>query len=211
MREEDILRRLKEDVIRFDADDIEVAAGLALEAGIAPEMVVNEALSKGMEVIGRKYEADEFFLPDMIMAAEAMNEATKILFRDLEKSLDEDPDVVIATVKGDIHDIGKNILSNFLAGSGITVYDLGVDTSGEEIVESIKRFRPQVLGLSSMISTTRGEIKRVIKELEEKGLKKDIKIIIGGASVGRVYAKMAGADAYAKDAVMGVGIIKRWL
>jgi 5-methyltetrahydrofolate--homocysteine methyltransferase len=147
----------------------------------------------------------------MIMAAEAMNEATKILFSGVKNNLDSSPLVVLATVKGDIHDIGKNILSNFISGAGISVYDLGVDATKEEIVETVNKLKPQALGLSSMVSTTRGEIKEVIKELERRGIRKDLRVIIGGASTGRVFAKIAGADAYARDAIQGVEIIKRWI
>ncbi|MFQ5800172.1 MAG: B12-binding domain-containing protein [Candidatus Hydrothermarchaeales archaeon] len=211
MDEEKILKRLKEDVINFDVDDIRKAAQLAVKAEIPPQRPINEALVGGLEEIGRRYQKDEYFLPDIIMAAEAMNEATTILFSEAKTSSDSDATVVLATVKGDIHDIGKNILSNFLSGTGIAVHDLGVDVTKAEIVETVERLRPQALGLSSMISTTSGEIKRVIKELEEKSLRKDLKVIIGGASTGRVFAKMAGVDAYAKDAVTGVKIIKKWI
>lgn len=211
MNKEIILTRLKEDVTNFDVDDIKEAAQLAVKAGIPPQRAINEALVKGLEEIDRRYQKDEYFLPDIIMAAEAMNEATMILSNRTKNNLRTDPVVMLATVKGDIHDIGKNILSNFLNGAGIAVHDLGVDVAREEIAETIERIRPQVLGLSSMISTTRGEIKRVIKELEERGIRKDLKVIIGGASTGRLFAKMAGADAYAADAVEGVKIIKRWV
>jgi methylmalonyl-CoA mutase cobalamin-binding domain/chain len=210
MDSENILKRLKEGVINFDVDEVKEAAMLALEANIAPQSALNQALVKGMEVVGERYERDEYFLPDMIMAAEAMNEATKILFSGVKNNSDTSPLVVLATVKGDIHDIGKNILSNFISGSGISVYDLGVDATKEEIVETVNKLKPQALGLSSMVSTTRGEIKEVIKELERREIRKDLKVIIGGASTGRVFAKIAGADAYAKDAIKGTEIIKRW-
>lgn len=211
MEEEGILKRIREDVISFDMDDIKEAARLALKAGIPPERVINEAMADGMKVVGERYENDEYYLPDLIMAGETMNEGTKILFSGERRIEGPGAPVVLATVKGDIHDIGKNVLSNFLNGAGIRVHDLGVDVSSEEIVETVRKYRPAVLGLSALLSTTKDEIKEVIKELEKRGLRKDVKIIIGGLPTDRGFARKAGGDAYAEDAVEGVKIIKKWV
>ncbi|MEE9564324.1 MAG: cobalamin-dependent protein [Candidatus Hydrothermarchaeaceae archaeon] len=211
MEEEGILKRIREDVISFDMDDIKEAARLALKAGIPPERVINEAMADGMKVVGERYENDEYYLPDLIMAGETMNEGTKILFSGERRIEGPGAPVVLATVKGDIHDIGKNVLSNFLNGVGIRVHDLGVDVSSEEIVETVRKYRPAVLGLSALLSTTKDEIKEVIKELEKSGLRKDVKIIIGGLPTDRGFARKAGGDAYAEDAVEGVKIIKKWV
>ncbi len=211
MDEESILRRLMDDVINFDVDDIKEAAALALQAGIPPERVINEALAKGMEAVDERYRRDEYFLPDLVMAGETMNEATRILFGGANINPGLDASVVLATVKGDIHDIGKNVLSNLLNGAGIAVHDLGVDVSMDEIVETVRKLNPRVIGLSSMITTTSGEIKSIIQELEKRGLRKNVKVIIGGESTGMVFAKMAGADAHAGDAAEGVRIIKGWI
>ncbi len=211
MEEEGILKRIREDVISFDMDDIKEAARLALKAGIPPERVINEAMADGMKVVGERYENDEYYLPDLIMAGETMNEGTKILFSGERRIEGPGAPVVLATVKGDIHDIGKNVLSNFLNGAGIGVHDLGVDVSSEEIVETVRKYRPVVLGLSALLSTTKDEIKEVIKELEKRGLRKDVKIIIGGLPTDRGFARKAGGDAYAEDAVEGVKIIKKWV
>lgn len=208
---EGILKRIREDVISFDMDDIKEAARLALKAGIPPERVINEAMADGMKVVGERYENDEYYLPDLIMAGETMNEGTKILFSGERRIEGPGAPVVLATVKGDIHDIGKNVLSNFLNGAGIGVHDLGVDVSSEEIVETVRKYRPVVLGLSALLSTTKDEIKEVIKELEKSGLRKDVKIIIGGLPTDRGFARKAGGDAYAEDAVEGVKIIKKWV
>jgi 5-methyltetrahydrofolate--homocysteine methyltransferase len=145
------------------------------------------------------------------MAGEAMNEATKILFRDSIKQSKADPQVILATVKGDIHDIGKNILANFLSGSGISILDLGVDVDMDEIADAISKKSPLVLALSSMLSNTRRDIKKVINELKRRGLRSNVKIIIGGTSTSKVYAKSVGADAYAKDSIHGSIIIKKWV
>lgn len=211
MDEGSILRRLKEDVINFDVDDIKEATRLAVAAGIPPARVIFEALAKGMEVVDERYRRDEYFLPDLVMAGETMNEATRILFDGANAVSDSGAQVVLATVKGDIHDIGKNILSNFLVGYGIEVRDLGVDVARGEIVEAVRKLKPKVLGLSSMITTTRGEIEGVIKALEEDGLRKGIKVIIGGESTSGIFAKMAGADAHVRNANDGVRIIRRWI
>lgn len=211
MEEEGILKRIREDVISFDMDDIKEAVRLALKAGIPPERVINEAMADGMKVVGERYENDEYYLPDLIMAGETMNEGTKVLFSGERRIEGPGAPVVLATVKGDIHDIGKNVLSNFLNGAGIRVHDLGVDVSSEEIVETVRKYRPAVLGLSALLSTTKDEIKEVIKELEKRGLRKDVKIIIGGLPTDRGFARKAGGDAYAEDAVEGVKIIKKWV
>lgn len=211
MEEEGILKRIKWDVINFDMDDIKEAVGLALGAGIPREKVINEAMAEGMKVVGGRYENDEYYLPDLIMAGETMNEGTKVLFSGSAETDGDAEPVMLATVAGDIHDIGKNVFSNFLSGAGIGVHDLGVDVSREEIVENVRKFRPKVLGLSALLSTTKGEIKEVIKELEKRGLRKDVKIIIGGLPADTDFAKKAGSDAYAEDAVEGVKIIKDWL
>lgn len=206
-----LLNRLKTDVINFDHEDIKLAARKAREAGIDPHEAVNKGLLKGLMEIDRRYQRDEFFLPDLVMAAEAMNEATQILFQNPGNESGVDESVVLATVKGDIHDIGKNILANLLNGAGIAVKDLGVDVSPLEIAEVVEKKSVRVLGLSTMLSTTRGEVKRAISELQRLGLRKGLRIIVGGASMGRVHARLAGADAYAGDAVEGMKIIKNWL
>ncbi len=211
MDEKSILKRLEEDVINFDVDDIREAAYLAVQAGIPLEKAINEALAKGMEVVDERYRKDEYFLPDLVMAGEAMNEATRILFDGTKTSHESDASVVLATVKGDIHDVGKNVLSNLLNGSGIAVHDLGVDVDRAEIIEALEKLKPRVLGLSSMITTTRGEIKGVLEELERRNLRKNVRVIIGGESTGRLLATMAGADAHARDAIEGVEIIKGWI
>ncbi len=211
MEEESILKRIRDDVINFDMDDIKEAARLAIDAKIPPERVINDAMAEGMKVVGKRYENDEYYLPDLIMAGETMNEGTKVLFSGEKRALGPSAPVMLATVKGDIHDIGKNILSNFLSGAGIGVHDLGVDVSKEEIADSVEQYRPRVLGLSALLSTTKDGIKEVIGELEKRGLREDVKVIIGGLPTDRRFAKKAGGDAYAEDAVEGVRIIKKWI
>jgi 5-methyltetrahydrofolate--homocysteine methyltransferase len=211
MDEEGILARIREDVINFDADDIKEAAALALEAGIPAQRVIKEAMAEGMKVVGERYENDEYFLPDLIMAGETMNEGTKVLFSGAAGTEGTAAPVLLATVAGDLHDIGKNILSNFLSGAGIGARDLGVDVSREEIVENVRKYKPKVLGLSALLSTTKGEIKEVIKELEKAGLRHNLKVLVGGLPTDRSFAKKAGSDAYAEDALEGVRIIKEWL
>jgi methylmalonyl-CoA mutase cobalamin-binding domain/chain len=210
MDEKDIFKRLREGVVNFDYADIVEAAKESIAFGIDPCKAVNEGLVKGMEDINQKYVEDEYFLPDLIMAAEAMNEASKILFRETKNSSASTP-VVLATVKGDIHDVGKNILANFLRGSGISVKDLGVNVESEDIAKAVKENGTFILGLSSMVSTSSGEIRNVINELESRGLRKRLKIIIGGSASSKIYSKIMGADAYAGDAPTGLRIIKNWI
>ncbi len=206
-----LLNRLRTGVINFDHEDIKQAARKAREAGIDSHEALNEGLLQGLMEVESRYQRDEFFLPDLIMAAEAMNEAAKILFQKSGHEPEAHESVVLATVKGDIHDIGKNILANLLNGAGIRVKDLGVDVSPQEIAGAVGEEGVRVLGLSTMLSTTRGEVKTIISDLHRLGLCKGLQIIVGGASMGRVHARLAGADAYAGDAVEGLKIIRNWL
>jgi methylmalonyl-CoA mutase cobalamin-binding domain/chain len=211
MDESIVLNQLRDGVVNFNHEGIKEVAKLALRTGISPERALNEGLMRGMEEVDRRYQNDEYFLPDLIMAAEAMNEATKILFDREKIKFPPNNRVILATVKGDIHDIGKNLLDNFLNGLGIATHDLGVDVKKEDVVEAVVKLDAEVLALSSMISTSRDEIKDIIDELKKRGLRRDLKIIIGGSSTGKVFAKIAGADAYANDAPQGSLIIKKWI
>jgi methanogenic corrinoid protein MtbC1 len=211
MEEKELFLRLKQGVINFDQEDVKEAAKLILKFGIDPKRALEEALVPGLEDIYQKYIDDEYFLPDIVMAGEALNEAAEILFGETKngdrasKSL-----VVLATVEGDIHDIGKNILKNLLVGSGLIVLDLGVDVEREKIIETVSEKSPSVLGLSSMVSTSRNEIKEVIKELDRRGLNHGLRILIGGESTSSSFARSSRAD-YGKDAFEGVRIIKEWV
>lgn len=179
------------------------------ETGVNPERIITDSLQYGMTVVGEKYSSGEYFLPDMLKAARAMNSALDILKPLLtDKSITKLGIVVIGTVKADMHDIGKNIVTSFLRGVGFEVIDVGIDVSEDKFIEAVKEHKPQILGLSALLTTTMYEIGVVIKKLESAGLRSQVKVVVGGAPVTDRFAKEMGADFYAKDGGDAVKICK---
>lgn len=181
-----------------------------LAAGANPEDIIALGLQKGMSVVGEKYSSGEFFLPDMMQASRAMNAAMETLKPVLEDiELTKLGKFVIGTVKNDMHDIGKNIVASFMKGVGFEVIDLGVDVSEDKFVEVVRNEKPDILGLSALLTTTMYEIGNVIKKLESEGLRSAVKIIAGGAPVTERFALQMGADAYAKEGGEAVRVAKQ--
>lgn len=211
---EDIIARLKENVIqgRKTEEDEGVEEELsgtpgvveltqaALDNNISPAEIINDGLTAGMQVVGEKYSTKEYFIPDMLASADAVGAAMDILKPLLEASnVESKGKFVIATVKGDIHDIGKNIVATLLKGAGYEVNDLGTDVPTEKIVQVIQEDNPNYLGLSALLTTTMLEMGVVIKALEENNLRDKVKVLIGGAAVSDEYAEEIGADAFCID------------
>lgn len=180
----------------------------ACEKNIPADEIIDQGLTAGMQVVGEKFATKEYFIPDMLASAEAVGEAMEILKPYLEAS-----DVVIkgkfviATVKGDIHDIGKNIVSILLKGAGYEVNDLGIDVSTEKIVDVVRQDKPEFLGLSALLTTTMLVMGEVIEALREKGLRERVKVLIGGAAVSDEYAREIGADAYCRDGFQAIEVL----
>ncbi len=211
---EDIIARLKENVIQGrkteedEGIDEELSGTpgvveltqVALDNNISPAEIINNGLTAGMQVVGEKYSTKEYFIPDMLASADAVGAAMDILKPHLEASnVESKGKFVIATVKGDIHDIGKNIVATLLKGAGYEVNDLGIDVPTEKIVQVIKEDNPKYLGLSALLTTTMLEMGVVIKALEENSLRDKVKVLIGGAAVSDEYAEEIGADAFCID------------
>ena len=211
---EDIIALLKENVIqgRKTRDDEGIDEALsgtpgvleltqsALENNIPPEVIITQALTAGMQVVGAKFSTKEYFIPDMLASAEAVGEAMAILKPLLEASnIETKGKFTIATVKGDIHDIGKNIVAILLKGAGYEVNDLGIDVSTEKIIEYVKKENPDFLGLSALLTTTMLVMGEIIEALKQNGLRDKVKVLIGGAAVSEEYAQEIGADAYCVD------------
>ena len=216
---EDIIAAIKENVIqgRKTKDDVEIDDSLAntpgvveltqkaLDEDVSPQKVITEGLTAGMEVVGEKFSAKEYFIPDMLASAEAVGAAMDILRPVLESAkVETRGKFAIATVKGDIHDIGKNIVAILLKGAGYDVHDLGIDVPTETVVEFVKNEKPQYLGLSALLTTTMTEMGVVIKALEEGNVRKEVKVLIGGAAVSDEFAREIGADSYCADAFAAV-------
>jgi 5-methyltetrahydrofolate--homocysteine methyltransferase len=181
----------------------------AMDEGISPQAIITEGLTSGMSIVGDKFSAKEYFIPDMLASAEAVGAAMEILKPLLERSnIETKGKFIIATVKGDIHDIGKNIVAILLKGAGYEVIDLGIDVPEDRIVGVVKDEQPKYLGLSALLTTTMIEMGVVVKALEENGLRDKVKVLIGGAAVSDDYAKGIGADAYCLDGFQAIKILE---
>jgi len=181
----------------------------ALALGIDVRDIINKGLTEGMDLVGRKFEDKEYYIPDMLASAEAVGAAMEILAPHLAKSgIKAKGKVVLATVKGDLHDIGKNIVSILLRGAGYTVKDLGNDIEPQVIVNAVREENPQFLGLSALLTSTMVNMRDTIQALEENGLRDKVKVVIGGAPVSEEFAKSIGADGYGADGFQAVAVIE---
>lgn len=212
MEEKRILRRLQDSISNMDMEDAKNASKEALAQGVPAMKIITNGLAKGLIVVGEKFEAKEYFLPELIMAGEIMKEAMNILGPQIKGAkMERIGKVVLGTVANDLHDIGKNIVGTLLEAMGFEVIDLGVDVPREKFVEAVCTQKPVILGMSALTTPTMIEMGNVIKALEEAKVRGQVKVIIGGAPVTAEFAKMIGADAYAPDAVKGVKICKEWI
>jgi len=206
------LTEIAESVEAGDSARVKELTRKALSQGQRPDKILDDALVPGMSAVGEKFKNNEVFIPEVLIASRAMNVGLDIL-RPLFS-----PDrsylrgrIILATVKGDLHDIGKKIVGMMLEGSGYDVVDLGVDVSAVKILRAVKAGRPAVLGLSALLTTTMSYMREVVEAVEHAGLRKRIRIVIGGAPVTRSYAGEIGADGYAPDAASALEMVKRLL
>jgi len=205
-----VLDVLKESVIAGDEKKVLEYTQKALDEGTALEKILDEGFIPGMEVVGNKFQANEIYVPEMLISAKAMKAGMKILEPLLTKAgVKRVGKVVIGTVKGDLHDIGKNLVAMMLEGAGFEVIDAGVDVSAQKFVDLIKETNADILGLSALLTTTMTEIKKVIDVFEEKGLRDKVKIIVGGAPLSAEYATEIEADGYSPDAASAAALAKK--
>ena len=195
------LQLLIDAVIEGDAPKAEALVNEALSEGLEPATIVNDGLIAAMGTIGERFGRGEIYVPEMLYSARAMQTGLTIL----EPLLAAGGGVVrkavvIGTVKGDVHDIGKNIVGIMLKGAGFTVYDLGVDVPAERFVSAVREHQPDLVGLSALLTTTMPAMRSVIEALELEGLRDSVKVIVGGAPVTEEFAEMIGADGYGTDA-----------
>ena len=212
MRE--ILKQLQEAVILGEPDQARELAAQVLEVGIVPLTAIEEALNPGMEIVGDRFESGEYFIPDLMMAAEAMKGAMAVFEPALMARQEQRQvlgTVVIGTVEGDIHEIGKSLVGTMLSAAGFQVHDLGVDVPAGEFVERVQETGANVVGLSALLTTTMRNQEAVIEALKEAGLREQVLVIIGGAPTGPEWAQTIGADAHAENANEAVGVVKQLL
>jgi len=202
-----ILADLANAVIELKLEDAERLTREAVKSGIPATEIVLKGLSVGMREVGRKFEERTYFLAELLMAAFIMNRCTDLLKPLLEKEVEKTPapaKIVIGTVQGDLHDIGKNIVIALLRAAGFEVYDVGVDASPSKFVQAVREASADVVGLSALLASTAPYFKDVIAALEEAGLRRGVYVMIGGPHATEAFAKEVGADVSCKDAVAGV-------
>ena len=195
------LKMITETLIAGDGDKLLELVQAALDAGISAKDILQKGLIVGMDIVGEKMECGDMFIPEVLMSAQAMSMSVEILKPLLaEGDSSSAGKVIIGTVKGDLHDIGKNLVSMMMESAGFEVIDLGVDVAPEKFVEAIKTHKPTIVGLSALLTTTMPMMKKSIMSIEESGLRDTLKIIVGGAPVNQSFADEIGADGYAPDA-----------
>ena len=189
--------------------EVEASTNAALSAHLAAETILNESMIPAMGEVGRRFECNQYFVPEMLIAARAMKAGVALLRPQLQQG-DVKPagKIAIATVKGDLHDIGKNLVAMMLEGAGFEVRDLGTDVSAEKVIEVVQRDKPDIVALSALLTTTMPSMKETIQALEEAGLRHEVKIMVGGAPVTDSYSLKIGADGYAPDASRAASLAK---
>lgn len=206
----DILKRLGEAVIEGKLGEIEQLTREAIDEKLEPLQIINQGLLQGMEVVGQRFKVQDMYIPEVLLSAETMKASVNLLKPLLTGGAFGDAGtVVIGTVKGDLHDVGKNIVIMLIEAAGFQVVDLGIDVKEAVFIEAVREKKPVVLGMSAMLTTTMMEMKKVIDLLKEEGLRDKVKVMVGGAPLSESFAEQIGADAYAQDAVIGVEILKK--
>jgi len=220
---EDIISLIRENVIqgRVTQEDEGLDEGMigqpavselidsALEAALSVKDIINEGLTRGMEIVGQKFDAGEYFIPDMLASAEAVGAAMEILVPHLARSgVKPKGKIIIATVKGDLHDIGKNIVSILLRGAGYIVKDLGNNIDTQTIVDAVREEKPEFLGLSALLTSTMIHMGATMQALNESGLRNNVKVIVGGAPVSEEFAGSIGADGYGGDGFQAMAVVE---
>jgi 5-methyltetrahydrofolate--homocysteine methyltransferase len=206
-----LLSRLATSLIEGQPDEAVNLTREALQEGIQPLEIVNSGLLPGMKIVGEKFQSGEYFLPHVMIAADAMQKAMLLIDPLLQNSGQNSSvgTVVIGTVKGDIHEIGKNLVATMLSANGFKVIDLGVDVPVEQYIDAAKENHADLIGLSALLTTTMTSQREVISALKKSNLQDRIKVMIGGAPASQQWADSIGADGYAEDAVSAVELAKK--
>lgn len=205
----EILKRISLSVENGDSAAVKELTKKAIEQKITPEDILNNSLIKGMNLVGKKFRDNEIFIPEVLIASRAMKSGMDIIRPYLaEHGYPTKGKIIIGTVKGDWHDIGKKIVMMMLEKEGYEITDLGIDVAADNFIRAIKKEKPQIVGLSALLTTTMRYMREIIVAIEEEGLRKHLKVIIGGAPITPSFAKEIRADGYAKDAHSAVSLVK---
>lgn len=208
----DLLAQILQSLVEGDPDLTVNATRQALAAGLEPLAIINGGLIPGMRIVGEKFSCGEYFLPNLIVSANGMKQAMQLLDPELKarrQTVSSPGSVVIGTVHGDIHEIGKSLVATMLSAHGFEVHDLGVDVPAERFIDVVMTTRANLIGMSSLLTTTMNMQKKVIEALIGAGLRERVKVMVGGAPVSARWAEEIGADGYAEDAVGAVDLAMR--
>ena len=207
--DDELVQQMHEDLYDGLADEIVEGTNILLERGWAPYKVLTEALVEGMRIVGIDFRDGILFVPEVLLAANSMKAGMAILRPLLaETGAPKLGSIVIGTVKGDIHDIGKNLVGMMLEGAGFDVFDIGINNDADSYLSALDEHRPDFLGMSALLTTTMPYMKVVIDTLKERGLRNDYMVLVGGAPLNEAFAKSVGADAYCRDAAVAVETAK---
>jgi len=209
---QDIITQIITAIVEGETEQAVDLTRQALAAGLEPMAIIDQGLIPGMDIVGEKFSSGEFFLPNLIISANGMQEAMKLLEPELKARQQERKSagkVVIGTVHGDIHEIGKSLVATMLSANGFQVYDLGVDVPVGAFIAKIRETNANLLGLSALLTTTMVVQREIIAALKQEGLRDRVKVMVGGAPVTRSWADEIGADGYAEDAIGAVVVAKQ--
>jgi 5-methyltetrahydrofolate--homocysteine methyltransferase len=203
------LQKIYDSVLNGEMDEVSAHVQAALDAQIDPGVILNDGMISAMQKVGSLFEEGEYFVPEMLTSARAMQNGLALLKPYLvQANVQSSGKVVVGTVKGDLHDIGKNLVAMMLEGAAFEIIDLGTDVAPEKFVEAVKVHQPAVVGLSALLTTTMPNMKTTIEALKAAGVRDQVKVIIGGAPVTEAYARDIGADGFAPDASRAVALTK---
>jgi 5-methyltetrahydrofolate--homocysteine methyltransferase len=204
------LDEIKEAVVTGKHSEIEALVKNAIHKNVDINSLLNDALIAAMDVVSGKFSRNEIFVPEMLLCAVTMKKALEIVKPRLQDGkATARGTIIMCTVKGDLHDIGKNLVGMFLEGAGFDVVDLGVDVSAEQVIEKVLELKPKIIGLSTLLTTTMTEMGKTLDQLEKNGLRNNTRVMVGGAPVSSQFASLIGADGYGKDAGEAVQIARR--
>jgi corrinoid protein of di/trimethylamine methyltransferase len=211
---DEIIPQLINAIVEGEPEQVVELTRQAIQAGLEPMTIIDQGLIPGMDIVGEKFASGEYFLPNLIISANGMQDAMKLLEPELRTRHQERKSagkVVMGTVHGDIHEIGKSLVATMLSANGFQVYDLGVNVPVETFITKIKETEADLLGLSALLTTTMVVQREIIKALNQAGLRERVKVMVGGAPVTRSWAEEIGADGYAEDAIGAVALAKQLL
>ena len=213
MTHEEHLQALRDAITNMDLENIGKVAQAAMDDGVNPQVAITEGMVPGMVEVGQKFEEGEYFLSELVVAGEVMKDGIAVMepYLTAEAAEENKARAIVATVEGDYHDIGKNIVATLLSVQGFDVKDLGMDVSADRIVEEAKAYKPDVIGLSALLSTTMPRMGDVINALGAAGLRDKTKVIVGGTPVTPQFAQSIGADHCAVNAIEGVHKCTEWI